>query len=116
MPGTREEILENRRRLKAEYRQLFDQVECLLFRHDPVGINFVDNTDEYAPETGTILPRLHNCSGADDVCRVAHEEFIQWFGEDTAGPREHYSKIGAEIWQLWQTFRSAEPSAGGNAE
>jgi hypothetical protein len=35
---------------------LFDSVSALLFRHDPIGIAFDnENTDEYDPETGTIL-------------------------------------------------------------
>ena len=49
MSQTGEEIREERRRLRAEYAGLFDQVESLLFRHDSVGINFETNTDEYAP-------------------------------------------------------------------
>jgi hypothetical protein len=43
--------------LKAEYGQLVDSMSALLFRHDPIGIAFDnENTDEYDPETGTILP------------------------------------------------------------
>src|SRR2546427_6210614 len=114
MAQTREEILEERRRLRAEYAGLFDQVQSLLFRHDPVGINFETNMDEYDSEVGTILPRLRSCASAEEVCRVVHEEFVRWFGTDTAGSREHYSKIGTEIWQLWQRFRSAEPGAAPN--
>jgi hypothetical protein len=67
---TREEILEERRQLKAEYGQLVDSMSALLFRHDPIGIAFDnENTDEYDPETGTILPRLRNCECASDVLR-----------------------------------------------
>lgn len=113
MPRTREEILEERRRLRADYRHLFDEVESLLFRHDPIGINFETNTDEYDPEVGTILPRLRTCTCVEDVCRVAHEEFIRWFGDD-AGPRERYSKIGKEIWNLYQRFLSAETGVSPN--
>lgn len=55
MPRTREQILENRRRLRAEYGELFDSMAALLFRHDPIGINFDgENTDEYEPEVETI--------------------------------------------------------------
>ena len=50
--NTREEIIAERKRLKAEYRELFDEVSKLLFQHDPIGINFEDNTDEYEPEIG----------------------------------------------------------------
>ena len=114
MAQTREEILEERRRLRAEYAGLFDQVQSLLFRHDPVGINFETNMDEYDSEVGTILPRLRSCASAEEVCRVVHEEFVRWFGADTAGSREHYSNISTEIWRLWQRFRGAEPGASPN--
>lgn len=102
MPRTREEIIAERNRLRAEYKQLFDDVAALLFRHDPVRINFEDNSDEYEPETGTILPRLRNCRSAEDVRKVVHEEFVRWFDADIAGPEEHYTAIAAEIWEHWE--------------
>lgn len=100
MSKTREEILAERQRLKAEYGQLYDTVTALLFRHDPIGINLEDNTDEYEPEVRTILPRLGSCHSVDDVRRVVHQEFTFWFGD--AGPEGHYAKIASEIWELWQ--------------
>jgi hypothetical protein len=102
MTTTREEILEERRRLKAEYGELFDSVAALLFRHDPVGINYDDNTDEYEPEAGTIMPQLRTCLSADDVRRVVHGEFVRWFDASTAGSQERYGRIASEIWELWQ--------------
>ena len=69
MPRTREEILEERRTLKAEYGELFDSVAALLFRHDSVGINFETNPDEYHAEAGTILPRLRGCQSDEEVRR-----------------------------------------------
>jgi len=101
---TREDILEHRRRVRNEYRDLYDSVVALLFRHDPVGINFECNTDEYEPEVDTILPRLRDCQSAEDVNRVVHEEFTRWFGF-TAGAQEKYAQIALEVWQLWQRFR-----------
>ena len=106
MPRTRQEILDNRRRLRAEYGELFDSTAALLFRHDPIGINFEENTDEYEVEVETILPRLRDCDSGDDVLQVVHEEFVRWFDSGTAGPREHYQKIASEIWRLWQAHRS----------
>ena len=102
MPRTREEILEERRRLKAEYGKLFDSVAALLFRHDPVGINFEINEDEYETEAGSILPRLRLCHSENEVRHAVHEEFVRWFDADTAGPEERYRAIASEIWQLWQ--------------
>ncbi|MGA9481399.1 MAG: hypothetical protein WBV48_05665, partial [Candidatus Acidiferrales bacterium] len=102
MSATRDEILEERRRLRAEYGELVDSVAALLYRHDPIGINFEDNTDEYEPEAGTILPKLKTCHSADDVLQLVHAEFVRWFDRGTAGPAEHYTEIASEIWQLWQ--------------
>jgi len=101
MPMTREQIREERRKLKAEYGDLFDSVTALLFRNDPIGINFDENTDEYEPEARTILPKLHSCESSTDVRRVVHEEFTRWFGSDMAGPPDRYSQIASEIWDLW---------------
>jgi hypothetical protein len=84
------------------YGELFDKVAALLFRLDPIGINFDDNDDEYEPEAGTILPRLKACKSPDDALGVVHEEFVRWFGVGTAGPRGRYELIASEIWQLWQ--------------
>ena len=101
MSKTREEILEDRRRMKAEYGALFDKVAALLFRHDPASINFEVNPDEYETEARTILPRLRTCKSAQDVQRVVHQEFVRWFDEATAGHEERYREIADEIWELW---------------
>lgn len=101
MPRTREQILEERRRLKDEYGELFDAVSALLYRHDPIGVAFDNvNSDEYDPETGTILPRLRNCESASDVQRVVHDEFVRWFDAGNAGSEERYEVIASEIWEL----------------
>ena len=110
MSRTREEILESRRRLKAEYGTLFDSISALLFRHDPIGINFEENTDEYDLEAETILPRLRNCHTQKDVHEAVHAEFVRWFDADTAGSPEHYAQITSEIWQLWQEYVARNPS------
>jgi len=112
MASTRDEILENRRLLRTEYGKLFDAMAALLYRHDPIGINFEINTDEYESEAGTILPRLHSCHSADDVLQVVHAEFVRWFDSDTAGPLEHYKEIASEVWQLWQGHLADRPSPG----
>jgi hypothetical protein len=102
MNRTHEEILAERQRLKAEYGEIYDQVAALLFRHDPVGINYDFNTDEYEPEVRTILPRLKACRSADEVRVVVHEEFVRWFSADSAGSEQNYAVIATEIWQLLQ--------------
>ncbi|HEY6947113.1 MAG TPA: hypothetical protein VI431_18385 [Candidatus Acidoferrum sp.] len=101
MSRTRDQILENRRRLKAEYGALLDSISAVLYRHDPIGINFEVNPDEYETEAETILPRLSSCRSREDVHKVVHEEFVRWF-DSSAGSQERYKEIASEIWQLWQ--------------
>jgi hypothetical protein len=90
------------RKLRAERATLFAEVSALLFQRDPMGINFVSNTDEYDPEAGTILPRLTHCSTPADVQGVLHEEFSRWFGADMEGiPGQEVSQLAQDLWQLW---------------
>jgi hypothetical protein len=90
------------RQVRARYGALFDEIAAILFELDPVGINFETNTDEYEPEVGTILPRLHSCSSAADVRRVIHEEFVYWFDSETAGPEARYQEAAERVWAAWQ--------------
>lgn len=71
------EIRAERERLKRTYGKLYDQVLEILFRHDPIGINFKDNKDEYSPEAGTILPRLKEAGSQAKLRRIIHEEFVR---------------------------------------
>ena len=102
MTRTREQIVEERIRLRAEYGEISDAISGLLFRSDPIGINFEVNLDEYQTEAGTILPRQKTCESADDILQVVHEEFVRWFDLATAGPRDNYQQTAIEIWELWQ--------------
>ncbi|MDQ3579875.1 MAG: hypothetical protein M3443_20215 [Actinomycetota bacterium] len=77
-----------------------ERLEALLFRHDPIGINFGDNTDEYRAEAETIALRRGEVSSVQDVQRVVHEEFVRWFSADIAGPPDRYGAIAREIWNL----------------
>jgi hypothetical protein len=107
MQRSREYALQERQRLRQKYNELFHATAALLFRHDPVGIVFEHNKDEYAPEAGTILPRLSGCQSPQDVLPVVYEEFLHWFG-DAAGPRERYVQIASELWELWQSYPRGE--------
>ena len=78
-------------------------LEALLFRHDPIGLDFGDNTDEYRPEAETIALRRDEVRSARDVQRIVHEEFVRWFDADTAGPPDRYADIAREIWHLWRS-------------
>jgi hypothetical protein len=114
MTTDREKIAAERSLLKSQFKGLFDEVEEILFRHDPIGIAFVDsegvadNPDEYAPEVGTILPRLNTATSTGDVADIVHAEFCRWFdGDETAGPKENYEAASEEIWTAWKRFSDA---------
>jgi hypothetical protein len=101
----RQRLRAEREELRKQYRELFDTVSEILFRRDPIGINFETNTDEYEAEVGTVLPRLRTCESRADVRRVVHDEFVRWFGADTCGAEDRYEAIATEIWTAW--IRSA---------
>lgn len=94
---TTDDIRRERAALKQRFRGAYDHLEALLFQEDPIGINFGENTDEYSPEVGTILPRLRSCRDVLDVRAVVHEEFVSWFDPVDAGPPEKYSRIAERI-------------------
>jgi hypothetical protein len=92
--------------VKAEFGELFAEVSEILFRCDPMCINYGFNTDEYEPEVGTILPRLKDCQSTRDVQKVVYEEFEQWFG--IPGEQEKYRQPSQEIWAAWQRFKNTK--------
>jgi hypothetical protein len=94
-------------RRKSAYGALFSAVAEALFKADPIGVNFETNTDEYEPETSTILPRLKQCKDESEARRAIHEEFVAWFSPGTAGPEEAYTEAAQLVWHAWQTYRAA---------
>ena len=88
--------------IKLQQPELFKSVSDLMFKHDPIEINFETNTDEYDPEAGTVISRLKTANNEDEVLDIIHQEFVVWFGEDTAGNRSRYVRLANEIWDLWR--------------
>ena len=78
-------------------RDLVDAVSQILFRADPVGINFETNTDEYDAEAETIVIGLPNAHRPEDVKVLTLETFVQWFGAQIADPIERYAAVASEI-------------------
>jgi hypothetical protein len=86
-----------REALRAAYDDAFSRLAQILFEEDPIGINFEDNTDEYEPEAGTILPRLRHCTTVADIQGLLYPEFLRWFDGQTAGPPERYRRAAERI-------------------
>jgi len=82
--------------MDIRYEGLVAAVERAINEADPIGLLAGGApSDEYAPEIGTIIPLLANAHRPDDVTGVLHGEFLRWFGEGTAGPRQAYGSAGA---------------------
>lgn len=105
MSAGRDHEISERKALKKQYGELYDCVAAALFEDDPIGINFEENTDEYEPEAGTIIPRLTQAQSVQDVVAIVHEEFCRWFGAEDAGPIEKYKNVASKIWELWLEFK-----------
>ena len=110
MSRTRDELLKENKQCRERYPRIYDELLALLFRHDPIGINFETNFDEYSPEVRTILPRLVDSNSTNDVLRVVYEEFTDWFGD--AGPRQRYEEMAPEIWELWRRYQAQQDANG----
>jgi|GEM_PF-1357198 len=82
--------------------QLFKAVSAVMFKLDPMGINYQTNTDEYDPEVGLLIPQLKKCSSPDDVAGALFEIFKSQFDADMAGKRERYDGLAKEIWKIWK--------------
>jgi hypothetical protein len=83
------------------YEDVVGAIEALLFERDPIGVNFEENTDEYRSEAETITLRLRGAKDLNDVPGIVHETFVQWLGDDIAGPEEQYRDIAADVWEIW---------------
>ena len=101
---------ESSHRMKdTRYQALVAAVECAINEADPIALLQIGApTDEYAPEIGTILPRLANAERPDDVTDVLHEEFLRWFGEGTAGTRQAYEAPARRIWDALLEYRKTK--------
>lgn len=98
----RQELRRQHQELRRKYKDLYDTVSEILYQHDPIGINFVFNIDEYEPEVGTILPRLKEANSPIELRKIVHEEFVRWFSSDLAGDEGDFTEITEEIWDAYQ--------------
>jgi hypothetical protein len=72
---------------RKAYKELYREIEEILFRHDLAGIAFEENKDEYDLEVGTILPRLKKAESETDVQDIVFDVFTNWFGNETIPDR-----------------------------
>lgn len=97
---------EDKKALRRKYAGLYEEVEAILFRYDPAGINLEENRDEYDPEVSTILPRAWRAASHDEVQRIMREEFERWLGPGINIRTEFYEPIAAEVFKAVLRYRS----------
>jgi hypothetical protein len=96
---------------KTRYLSLVAAVERAINDADPIGLlEGGAPADEYSSEIGTIVPRVVNVQSADEIISVLHEEFLRWFGKETAGPRHAYEAPARHIWGAVLEFRRSADS------
>ncbi|MDF2758813.1 MAG: uncharacterized protein K0S99_1445 [Thermomicrobiales bacterium] len=95
--------------METRYQALVEAVERAINDADPIGLlEGGAPADEYSPEIGTIVPRVVNAQSVDEVTAVLHEEFLRWFGDDTAGPRQGYEAPARQIWGALLEYRKSD--------
>lgn len=88
-------------------------VERAINEADPMGLlELGAPSDEYAPEIGTIVPRLAPVQGPDDIAGVLHEEFTHWFGAGSVGRRHAYEAPARRIWDAVMEYRHNRDEPG----
>ena len=94
--------------MNTRYQDLVAAVERAINEADPIGLlEGGAPSDEYAVEIGTIIPRLAKAQRPDDVTDVLHEEFLRWFGDGTAGPRQAYEAPARQVWGALLEYRKS---------
>jgi hypothetical protein len=95
MPGT----ISRRQLFKREFRVLRGDVSSAIAAADPINLlSLGAPADEYDREVDAILARISEARGVDDIQTIVHDEFVRFFGMDTAGARERYAAAAQAIW------------------
>ncbi|HEY8293654.1 MAG TPA: hypothetical protein VIG44_14285 [Thermomicrobiales bacterium] len=96
---------EQRRLTQEAYGAFFNEIAGILYTHDFLGLATSGcPEDEYEPETGTIIPRLHEANTQGELATVLEEEFSQWFDLKSPGPRERYAAVARDVWAAWRRY------------
>jgi hypothetical protein len=81
---TRKVYPKERARLKESQKALYEKVEKIVLKIDPVGLGHLE--DEYDIEIIEIMANLQNCKSSKDCQQLFYEVFTAWFSEPLASP------------------------------
>lgn len=48
-----------------------------------------------------------NARSVDEITAVLHQEFVRWFGDDAAAPRQMDEEPAHQIWRALLEFRKS---------
>src|SRR5260370_18656444 len=68
-----------RKRFRAQYRALYDDLLEILFQLDPIGVHH-GNAEKFVPEGTTIMSRLRGARFPDDVEQIIQQVLRRWHG------------------------------------
>lgn len=98
--------MRNQRRLRDEYRKLYDEFVVILARHDPIYLTSAGApADEYEPEAEAILARAFKVGSVQAMERIIGEEFAKSFGSRYSDSVDYYKPIASEFWSASEGLR-----------
>lgn len=93
---------------RSIYKSMHARVSNLVREADSIGlIESGAPQDEYDLEVSSILPHLRKVNSPEDVRKVIHEVFVEFFGK-TAGAPERYTSLSEDVWKVWKSSRANE--------
>lgn len=87
------------------YGVLFSEVSRIIFKHDPMNINFGNNPDEYNPEAHDIIAHLQRTDSKRESTKICEDVFIKWFDKYLAKKFKNYKSLANDIWRAWEHFK-----------
>lgn len=86
------------RRSLADRAALVTEIADILREHNPVELPVVA-ADEFRPEAETIAKQLDCGKSLPQVHAIVHQEFVNWFDAEMAGPAQRYEDVADAVWR-----------------
>lgn len=83
--------------------EFFNSISEILFKHDPIGLDFETNIDEYDYEAKLIIEKIKEQNNLNELTELIYSVFVRAFDKDTAGSKKKYESIAEEIWSINQS-------------
>ena len=109
--GENEQRRAARKRFRAHYRALYDELVDILFQLDPIGVHG-GSTEKFVPEATTIMARLREARLADDVEQIIQQELRRWYGRRRLAHQdpERLADATIAICRSWNRFLESSAS------